>query len=93
MAQTALNRGDERTKALRETLAELLSMDEPRRRYAAMMSGLDIRYDLGAGHPLLGAGAAPSAVLIRPDGQGAWVGGGTDDGLGDALSRWFGAPQ
>ena len=54
MAQTALNRGDERTKALRETMADLLKMDEPRKRYAAMMSGLDIRYDLGAGHPLLG---------------------------------------
>ncbi len=40
--------------ALRETMSELLSMDEPRKRYAAMMSGLDIHYDLGAGHPLLG---------------------------------------
>jgi len=54
MAQTALNRGDERTNALRETLSELLKMDEPHKRYAAMMSGLDIRYDLGTGHPLLG---------------------------------------
>jgi 3-(3-hydroxy-phenyl)propionate hydroxylase len=54
MAQTALNRGDERTKALRETMSELLKMDEPRKRYAAMMSGLDIHYDLGVGHPLLG---------------------------------------
>ena len=54
MAQTALNRGDERTNALRETMSELLEMDEPRKRYAAMMSGLDIHYDLGAGHPLLG---------------------------------------
>ena len=54
MAQTALNRSDERVDALRETMSELLSMDEPRKRYAAMMSGLDIRYDLGAGHPLLG---------------------------------------
>jgi len=54
MAQTALNRGDERTKALREAVAELLKMDEPRKRYAAMMSGLDIRHDLGTGHPLLG---------------------------------------
>ncbi len=156
MAQTALNRGDERTKALRETMSELLKMDEPRKRYAAMMSGLDIRYDLGTGHPLLGrripdldlvtesgprrvftllhdarpvllnlgepgahdiapwaervqridaryAGvwelpvlgvvAAPTAVLIRPDGHVAWVGGGTDQGLGDALTTWFGPPH
>src|SRR5467141_3056735 len=38
MAQTALNRGDERMMALRETMSELLKMDEPRKRYAAMMS-------------------------------------------------------
>jgi 2-polyprenyl-6-methoxyphenol hydroxylase-like FAD-dependent oxidoreductase len=153
MAQTAINRGDERTKALRETVSELLKMDEPRKRYAAMMSGLDIHYDLGQGHPLLGrrmpdldlvtesgpqrvftllhaarpvllnlgepgaldiaswadrvervdaryaglwelpvlgAVAAPTAVLIRPDGHVAWVGEGTDDGLRDALTTWFG---
>ena len=35
-------------------MLELLSMDEPRRRIAAMISGLDIHYDLGEGHPLLG---------------------------------------
>ena len=156
MAQTALNRGDERTKALRETMSELLKMDEPRKRYAAMMSGLDIHYDLGTGHPLLGrrmpdldlvtesgprrvftllhdarpvllnlgepgaldiapwadrvqrvdaryagvwelpvlgAVAAPTAVLIRPDGHVAWVGDGTDQGLRDALTTWFGPPN
>lgn len=156
MAATALNRGDERTKALRETMSELLKMDEPRKRYAGMMSGLDIHYDLGAGHPLLGrrmpdldlvtadgprrvftllhgarpvlldlgepgaldiapwadrvqrvdaryAGvwelpvlgvvAAPTAVLIRPDGHVAWVGDGTDQGLRDALTTWFGSPR
>ena len=54
MAHVALRRPDERTKALRDTIAELLSIDEPRRRFAAMMSGLDIHYDLGEGHPLLG---------------------------------------
>ncbi len=155
MAQTALLRSDERTEALRNTVTELLSMDEPRKRVAGMMSGLDIHYDLGAGHPLLGrrmpnldlvsangplrvftvlhdarpvllnlaepgafditpwadrvqlinaeyagvwelpvlgAVAAPSAVLIRPDGYVAWVGDGTDDGLRDALTTWFGSP-
>ena len=156
MTATALNRGDDRTKALRETMADLLAMDEPRKRYAGMMSGLDVRYDLGAGHPLLGrrmpdldlvtesgprrvftllhearpvllnlgepgaldgaqwadrvqrvdaryvgawelpvtgAVAAPAAVLIRPDGHVAWVGEGTDQGLRDALTTWFGAPR
>jgi 2-polyprenyl-6-methoxyphenol hydroxylase-like FAD-dependent oxidoreductase len=159
MAQTALNRGDERTNALRETMSDLLKMDEPRKRYAGMMSGLDIHYDLGTGHPLLGrrmpdldvatssgplrvftllhdarpvllnlgepgaldlasspwadrvqredgqyAGAwelpvlgavpAPRAVLIRPDGHVAWVAAdGTNQGLRDALTTWFGAPD
>jgi 2-polyprenyl-6-methoxyphenol hydroxylase-like FAD-dependent oxidoreductase len=54
MAAVALRRPDDRTNALRDTVAELLGMDEPRRRFAGMMSGLDIHYDLGEGHPLLG---------------------------------------
>jgi 2-polyprenyl-6-methoxyphenol hydroxylase-like FAD-dependent oxidoreductase len=54
MAQTALTRVDDRIEALRESVAELLGMEEPRKRFAGMMSGLDIRYDLGEGHPLLG---------------------------------------
>ena len=54
MAQVALLRSDERTNALRDIISELLSMDEPRRRLAAEMSGLDIHYDVGKGHPLLG---------------------------------------
>jgi 2-polyprenyl-6-methoxyphenol hydroxylase-like FAD-dependent oxidoreductase len=54
MAHVALRRPDERTAALRDTIAELLMSDEPRRRFAAMMFGLDIHYDLGPGHPLLG---------------------------------------
>lgn len=159
LAQTAINRGDERTKALRKTMSELLKLDEPRKLYAGMMSGLDIHYDLGTGHPLLGrrmpdldlvtesgprrvftllhdarpvllnlgepdaldiaacapwadrvqrvdaryagawelpvlgAVAAPTAVLIRPDGYVAWVQDGTDQGLRDALTTWFGPPN
>src|SRR6185295_11250542 len=50
MAQTALQRPDDRHDALRAALAELLALDEPRRRIAGMISGLDIAYDLGAGH-------------------------------------------
>jgi 2-polyprenyl-6-methoxyphenol hydroxylase-like FAD-dependent oxidoreductase len=154
MAQVALRRADDRIEALRDTVSELLSMDEPRTRFAAMMSGLDIHYDLGEGHPLLGRRmpdldlvtangqlrvysllhdarpallklgdpggldiapwadrvqlidaeysgdwelpalgqvAAPAAVLIRPDGYVAWVGDGTDTGLRDALTTWFGS--
>ena len=155
MAQIALGGTDDRHKALKDTVTELLGMDEPRRTYAGMMSGLDIHYDLGEGHPLLGRrmpdldlvaadgplrvfsllhdarpvllnlgrpggvdsapwadrvqlidaaydGAwelpvlgtvpAPTAVLIRPDGHVAWVGEGTDLGLAEALTTWFGAP-
>jgi len=54
MAQVALRRTDDRTKALGDTMTELLGMEEPRKRIAAEMSGLGIRYDLGEGHPLLG---------------------------------------
>lgn len=54
LAATALNRVDARIEAVVECLSELLQLDEPRKRYAAMASGLDIHYDLGAGHPLLG---------------------------------------
>jgi 2-polyprenyl-6-methoxyphenol hydroxylase-like FAD-dependent oxidoreductase len=155
MASVALRREDDRTRALREMMAELLGMAEPRTTFAAMMSGLDVHYDLGAGHPLLGRrmpdldlstadgtlpvfrllhdarpvllnlGApggvdntpraervkladatydgpwelpalgnvsAPTAVLIRPDGYVAWVGEGTETGLADALTTWFGPP-
>ena len=154
MAQVALSKADDRHQALRDTMTELLGMDEPRRRIAAMLSGLDIHYDIGDGHPLLGRRmpdldlhtadgptrvftllhdarpvllnlgapgsfdispwanrvrfvparhdgmwelpvlghvAAPAAVLIRPDGYVAWVGDGTDTGLRDALTTWFGS--
>ncbi|RUY99088.1 hypothetical protein EN974_13005 [Mesorhizobium sp. M7A.F.Ca.CA.001.12.2.1] len=155
MAQVALRRTDDRSKALADTVAELLGMDEPRKKIAAEMSGLCVHYDLGEGHPLLGrrmpdldlttAGGplrvftllhdarpvllnlgepgrldiapwaervrqidagyagiwdlpalgsvvAPDAVLIRPDGYVAWAGAGTQRGLVDALTTWFGPP-
>jgi 3-(3-hydroxy-phenyl)propionate hydroxylase len=153
MAQVAVTTPDDRHEALRDDLAELLSMDEPRRRFAGLLSGLDVHYDLGEGHPLLGRRmpdldlvtsegpmrvftslhdargvllcfgepveydlsqwsdrvrvitaaydgewelpvlgpvAAPSAVLVRPDGYVAWVGEGTAAGLPEALRSWFG---
>jgi 2-polyprenyl-6-methoxyphenol hydroxylase-like FAD-dependent oxidoreductase len=155
MAQVTLLRPDDRSKAARDVMAELLAFDQPRRTLAAEMTGLGIRYDLGEGHPLLGrrmpdlelvtddgprrtytllhdarplllnlgargdidiahwsdrvrlvdaiyGGAwelpaigtvtAPKAVLVRPDGHVAWVGDGTDRGLVDAMTMWFGAP-
>jgi aromatic ring hydroxylase-like protein len=40
--------------------------------------------------PVIGTVRAPSAVLVRPDGHVAWVGGGTSSGLSDALTTWCG---
>lgn len=59
MALVALRRPDERTKALGETMSELLRLEAPRKRIAAEMAGLDICYDFGNGepkdqHPLVG---------------------------------------
>src|SRR5690606_816041 len=67
LAQVALLRTDDRTSALRDITSELLGMDEPRKRIAAMMSGLDIHYDMGEGHPLLGR-RMPDLDLVTADG-------------------------
>ncbi len=67
MAQVALSRIDERSRALRDTILELLSMDEPRKRIAAMISGLDIHYELGEEHPLLGR-RMPDLDLVTANG-------------------------
>jgi 2-polyprenyl-6-methoxyphenol hydroxylase-like FAD-dependent oxidoreductase len=67
MAQVALLRTDDRTDALRDYVSELLSMDEPRRRLAAELSGLGIHYDLGEGHPLLGR-RMPDLDLVTANG-------------------------
>ncbi len=154
-AVSALQRHDVRIAAVRHLMDELVGMDEPRQHVGGLISGLDVRYDFGEGHPLLGrrmpdldlvndggvvrvysllytarpvlinfqqsgsvalgpwadrvrlvdasyAGAwelpvigpvdTPSAVLVRPDGHVAWVGDGTQSGLEDALTTWFGAP-
>ena len=155
MAQALLQRGDVRTAAMRETITDLLSFEEPRAQLAGLLSGLDVCYDLGEGHPLLGRRmpdldlitahgprrvfellhdarpvllnlgepdsiditpwtdrvrhidadhsgtwelpvigtvTAPVAVLIRPDGHVAWVGDGTQTGLCETLTTWFGQP-
>jgi 3-(3-hydroxy-phenyl)propionate hydroxylase len=67
MAQVALTSSDHRIKAVGDVVSELLGMDEPRRRFAAEMSGLGIRYDLGEGHPLLGR-RMPDLDLVTADG-------------------------
>jgi 2-polyprenyl-6-methoxyphenol hydroxylase-like FAD-dependent oxidoreductase len=76
MASVALRKEDDRTAALREIVADLLGMNEPKRNFAGMLSGLSIHYDLGPGHPLLGRrmpdlnisignGAAPVYSLLH----------------------------
>ena len=67
MAQVALHRPDDRTKALGEIVSDLLGMAEPRRRLVGVMSGLDVHYDLGEGHPLLGR-RMPDLDLVTADG-------------------------
>src|SRR6478752_607786 len=67
MAQTVIQRPDERIKALVEIVSELAALDEPRKRLAGMHSGLDIHYDLGEGHPLLGR-RMPDLDLATADG-------------------------
>ena len=66
MAHVALRRTDARTEALRDTIAEVLMTEESRRRFAAMMFRLDIHYDLGEGHPLLGR-RMPDLDLVTAD--------------------------
>jgi len=67
MALGVLQRRDDRMKALVDLVAELAVMDEPRRRLAGRVSGLDIHYDLGGGHPLLGR-RMPDLDLSTSDG-------------------------
>jgi 2-polyprenyl-6-methoxyphenol hydroxylase-like FAD-dependent oxidoreductase len=67
MALTALDRGDDRNEALRDMLSELLRTDAARKQYVAMLSGLDIHYELGAGHPLLGR-RMPDLELVTESG-------------------------
>ncbi|MBO0767865.1 MAG: FAD-dependent monooxygenase [Solirubrobacterales bacterium] len=54
MAQAVVQRSDDRIDALRDTVGELLALDGPRKHIAGLISGLDVRYDLGDGHPLVG---------------------------------------
>src|SRR5215212_6155826 len=67
MAQGVLQRRDDRSKALVEIVSDLASMDEPRKRLAGRISGLDIHYDLGDGHPLLGR-RMPDLDLVTAEG-------------------------
>src|SRR3569833_2109842 len=66
-ATVALRRTDDRTKALGEIASELFVLDEPRKRLVGRMSGLDVHYDLGRGHPLLGR-RMPDLDLATPNG-------------------------
>jgi 3-(3-hydroxy-phenyl)propionate hydroxylase len=67
MAATGLTRADAQIGALRDLLGGLLSLDEPRKQLAGMLSGLDVHYDLGEGHPLLGR-RMPDLDLVTADG-------------------------
>ena len=68
VAITTLQRRDERMQALVDVVSEVAAMDEPRKRLAGISSGLDIHYDLGEGHPLLGR-RIPDLDLVTADGR------------------------
>ena len=61
--------------------------------WASRVQRVDATYDGAWELPALGEVSAPTAVLIRPDGYVAWVGEGSELGLIDALSTWFGPPD
>src|SRR5438094_5315573 len=67
IAQTLLINPNDYVKTLGDIITELLAMEEPRRRFAGMISGLDIHYDLGEEHPLLGR-RMPDLDLHTADG-------------------------
>jgi 3-(3-hydroxy-phenyl)propionate hydroxylase len=67
MAQVALAAPGARVDALRDIMTGLLALDEPRKQIAGMVSGLDVHYDLGDGHPLLGR-RMPDLDLVTADG-------------------------
>ena len=67
MASVALRRPDDRSKAARDFMAELLKMDEPRKWFAGMLTALDIHYDLGVGHPLLGRRMPDLDLDLQPE--------------------------
>jgi 2-polyprenyl-6-methoxyphenol hydroxylase-like FAD-dependent oxidoreductase len=60
--------------------------------WADRVRSIDASYAGSWELPALGPVAAPTAVSIRPDGYVAWVGAGNEEGLGDALTKWFGPP-
>jgi 3-(3-hydroxy-phenyl)propionate hydroxylase len=68
MSQAFLQRGDARTEAVRDTISDLLTFEGPRARLTGLLSGLDVHYDLGEGHPLLGR-RMPDLDLITADGS------------------------
>jgi 2-polyprenyl-6-methoxyphenol hydroxylase-like FAD-dependent oxidoreductase len=68
MALTALQRGDDRTGALIEIVGDLLDIDAARGRLAGLVSGLDVHYDLGGDHPLVGR-RMPDLDLITAGGR------------------------
>jgi len=76
---------------LHKAEAVLLTFGEPID--VAHVHSIDAKYDGAWELPVVGRVAAPSAVLVRPDGYVAWVGEGSDAGLADALTTWFGAPN
>ena len=96
-AQVALMRTDERARALRAVVGDLIQTVTGTTYFVKRISGVWQRYDLGGGHPLVGAGvpdldladgskpadhlAGGKALLLDPAGDLAEQAAGYDDRL------------
>ncbi|SFW78368.1 FAD-dependent monooxygenase [Amycolatopsis australiensis] len=99
LAQGLLYLSGSDVEPLREVMADLMRLDVVGRHLAGMVSGLDVRYDVGAGeHPLLGR-RLPDHDLVRGDGKiracellhparGVLLDFGADAGLRTAAAGW-----
>lgn len=67
-AQGIIYLSGEEIEPLRGVMRELMMIDTVGRHLSGMVSGLDIRYPAGDGHPLLGM-RLPDHELVRPDGS------------------------
>ena len=70
LAQRIVYLGGDEMDPLRSVLAELLAYPDVQRHLVGMVTGLDIRYDVGCDHPLAGR-RLPAVELVTANGEPA----------------------